>query len=92
MSSVGGKNSQRRKQRRIDIENLVGNTCAKCAKQFPFVCLDLHHVDPTEKDTGVSQMLTHSWDNIVKEIEKCVVLCACCHRLEHQELRETADV
>jgi len=56
------------------------NECDESAAE----CLDLHHLDPTKKDFSLSgsyQMYT--WERIQKELHKCVVLCANCHRKVH---------
>ena len=42
--------------------------------------LDFHHVKQDEKSKCVSQMLTTP-DKMKKEIRKCTLLCANCHRL-----------
>ena len=48
--------------------------------------LDFHHLDPKEKEFGISQISAHmSWDKILPEIEKCVLLCRGCHAIEHGE-------
>lgn len=48
--------------------------------------LDLHHRDGEEKDLAVSQMVSRrSIEDVLAEIEKCRVLCANCHRIEHAE-------
>lgn len=45
--------------------------------------LEFDHRDPTTKARGVSQMLSAgcSWPTIAKEIEKCDVVCANCHKI-----------
>lgn len=49
--------------------------------------LDLHHVNPTEKDFPVGNMFgSFRWDRIVEEAAKCVVICANCHRKHHEGL------
>lgn len=49
------------------------------------VCLDFHHIDPTTKEAGVAKLLERgSKLQIIQEINKCVVLCACCHRKVHK--------
>ena len=53
--------------------------CLVCGEKEP-VCLDLHHLDPTEKEADPSQMVSHSTENLRKEIRKCVVLCSNDHR------------
>ena len=77
-----------RNERRVRVYEIMGNTCAHCNKDYPPVCLDLHHVDPAEKDHTVSQILRYKWERILAELKKCVVLCANCHRLEHERLNE----
>lgn len=47
-------------------------------------CLDLHHLDPSKKDATVSDVVrSWSWEHLQEEIDKCVVLCASCHRKVH---------
>jgi hypothetical protein len=47
--------------------------------------LDYHHRDGEHKDMNVSKLISHGhgMDELRKEIEKCDVLCANCHRKEH---------
>ncbi len=58
--------------------------CSKCGENDPR-CLDFHHLDRAQKDVEVAQLVTegYSIDRIMREIEKCVILCANCHRKEH---------
>lgn len=57
--------------------------CEKCGISDPRV-LDLHHKDGEDKIMAVSQMMYRfSWEKVVEEMDKCRVLCANCHRIEH---------
>ena len=49
--------------------------------------LDFHHIG--DKDFNISQKVQEgcSLDTIKKEIEKCIVLCANCHREVHYKER-----
>jgi hypothetical protein len=49
--------------------------------------IDFHHKDPTKKDIGLSKVAKWGWskERILKEIEKCIVLCSNCHRKLHWE-------
>lgn len=60
--------------------------CERCPENDP-VCLDFHHINPQEKDFAVSIIVrgTYSKERIMKEINKCIVLCANCHRKEHSK-------
>ncbi len=58
-------------------------SCVVCGESANF-CLDFHHRDSSEKLFGVGPHV--SWgtqESILAEIEKCVVLCANCHRKVH---------
>jgi len=57
-------------------------SCALCSED-DIAALDLHHVD--EKESLISQLLKNScgWSRIIAEIEKCICLCANCHRKVH---------
>ncbi len=66
--------------------------CECCGLRDPRV-LDLHHANGLEKRLAVSQMLYRSsWETVLTEIEKCSVLCANCHRIEHFEEKITAQI
>ena len=63
--------------------------CIKCKENHPSV-LDFHHRDPKEKDFNVGDALYYykNKNKILKEIEKCDVLCSNCHRKLHWDERE----
>lgn len=68
---------------------LLGNHCIDCGMEATldnFVAFDLHHLDPDTKKFEVNaKRLRLIWDlDIRDEIKKCVLLCACCHRLRHK--------
>jgi len=57
--------------------------CVHCGYDEHFECLDLHHVNPEDKEIGVSALRGSSYERIKREVDKCVILCAICHRLLH---------
>jgi len=63
--------------------------CARCGFSNP-AALQFHHRDPKTKEFSISQKLKiykSSLEAIMKEIEKCEVLCANCHMIEHHQER-----
>ena len=84
---------RRKKIRHMAIDHL-GGRCSRCGYDRCGEALEFHHRDPSQKDFGVSNRgYTRSWEAVREEIEKCVLLCANCHREVHSELqlqRETA--
>lgn len=62
----------------------LDNPCKVCGETEP-ICLDFHHL--TDKVDDVSNLKRHgSLDKLIKEIDKCVILCANCHRKLHAGL------
>jgi hypothetical protein len=50
--------------------------------------LEFHHLNAARKDFGISsQGHTRSWSKIREELDKCVLLCANCHREVHARLQ-----
>lgn len=47
-------------------------------------CFDFHHRNPMEKDFNLKSLHSFTWDVVLIELEKCDLLCAICHRLEHK--------
>ena len=56
--------------------------CVRCGYKEHPAALDFHHKDG-KKDMQISRMVYHGIDKIKKEIDKCEILCANCHRIEH---------
>ena len=57
--------------------------CTHCGENHP-ATLDFHHVDPSKKESVVSELVSKGCYKAAKlEVEKCIVLCANCHRIHH---------
>jgi len=64
----------------------IGCTCQACGRVEHPSALDFHHLNHEEKENTVSKMAGYRWEKIQKEIDKCILLCACCHRKIHKDL------
>lgn len=64
--------------------------CLICGETEP-ICLDFHHKDPDEKDFTIGKHRNKSKENLLKEIEKCVCVCANCHRKIHAGIINLKD-
>lgn len=53
--------------------------CFDCGKQFPPYVMDFDHVAPATKRGEIGQSFGSTWGAL--EMSKCVLRCACCHRL-----------
>ncbi len=57
--------------------------CCKCGYNKCPNALHFHHKDPSIKEYTISQNYHLDWNILLKEIEKCEVICANCHAEEH---------
>ena len=58
-----------------------GGKCQVCGYEKYQGALELHHLNPTEKEFSIGEQgYSRSWERIKKELDKCVLLCANCHR------------
>ena len=61
----------------------MGSKCEDCGQEYHHSVYEFHHVDPSEKDKSIGHLRSHSWERIKEELDKCVMLCANCHRVRH---------
>lgn len=77
--------SKRRKQIRKDAIAHKGGKCSICGYSKCLSSLEFHHLDNSKKEFGISKKgYTRSWQNVSKELEKCILVCANCHREIHE--------
>ena len=75
-----------RHKRKLDVLYVMGEKCKICGYSKAITALELHHLNPEEKDFTLGQCWNKSWDDIHKEIQKCILVCANCHREIHEGL------
>jgi hypothetical protein len=87
---TGNNISSRRRAVKMRMVEHLGGVCMRC-KFDGMKCqaaMEFHHRDPTQKDFLLSDHPhLKDWDLIVKELNKCDLLCATCHRIVHDEMR-----
>ena len=64
-----------------------GGKCEACGYSKCIAAFDFHHIDPSTKDFTISSR-NLKWETLVKEIDKCQLLCANCHREAHEQERQ----
>lgn len=76
--------TKRRRTLRVKAIEYAGGKCMRCGYDRCMEALDFHHRDEQTKSFGISQNgLTRSWDKIREEVDKCILVCANCHRELH---------
>jgi 5-methylcytosine-specific restriction endonuclease McrA len=76
---------RRKKHKKLAVEYL-GSKCQHCGLQTDKYCVyDFHHVVPENKKADPGSLLHYSWKRLQEELDKCILLCANCHRIEHDK-------
>ena len=74
--------NQERKQQIVDY---LGGVCTRCGEMPHLSAMEAHHTDPTTKSFTPSRIRSGSWEKQRDELDKCILLCANCHRIVHAE-------
>jgi len=68
------------------MKNLKINGCAICGYNECNAALDFHHVNPKNKTFQMSLTnMSRNAEKVAVELNKCILLCANCHRKVHAE-------
>jgi hypothetical protein len=73
---------QKIKERAIEYK---GGKCEKCGYKKCNRALEFHHTSPNEKDFTISKYSVLSWNKVKIELDKCILICANCHRELHDD-------
>lgn len=74
---------EKRHEKKLFAINYLGGKCIDCKQSFHPNVYDFHHLDPSKKEFAWIKLRTKSIDKLIKELDKCVLLCANCHRMRH---------
>ena len=71
--------------RKLQLIENKGNKCERCGYNKNIAALDFHHIDPLDKEFSLDKRTlgNTSMERILQEADKCILLCANCHREEH---------
>lgn len=77
-----------RQKRKQDLVYVHGNRCAICGYDKCIGALQFHHINPQDKQFGLSSGICHSWEQDIEESKKCILVCANCHAEIHNGIIE----
>lgn len=73
--------TKRRRLLKLKSIELKGGKCQICGYNKHPGALDFHHVDPATKSFAISGGgFSRSWKSLQAELQKCILVCANCHR------------
>lgn len=83
-----------KRQRKLKLRAVAykGGKCSVCDYSKCISALEFHHSDPSSKDPRLFNKRTVSFETIKSELDKCILLCANCHREIHEELRKKKKI
>lgn len=72
-------------KRKYEAVQMRGGKCEKCGYNKNLAALDFHHRDPNTKKFQIDMRAfsNTNLDTLKEELDKCDLLCANCHREEH---------
>lgn len=72
-----------RKVKRLLVD-YKGGKCELCGYDKSIAAMQFHHIDPSQKDFGIStRMYSQALETLKREVDKCSLLCANCHFETH---------
>ena len=72
-----------RRSRKRALVEYKGGKCARCGYNKSFKALDFHHLDSADKKFTVAYYTYKPMEELQEEVDKCILLCANCHREIH---------
>jgi hypothetical protein len=75
------------RSKRVETANAVNSLksapCVDCGRSFPPFCMEFDHIDPSKKCNDIKNLVCkgRSFNFVLKEIEKCHLVCILCHRM-----------
>jgi hypothetical protein len=82
------KKSLQNKYRVLIDEYKENKGCSECGTK-DYRVLEFHHKNGKEKEFSIGEVSTKGYGlkKIEKELEKCLVICANCHRILHYKMK-----
>lgn len=82
LKAVRKRNKRVEKELKSFIDSLKQKPCLDCGVQYPPCVMDFDHVTGTKKFAiAMAARLGASKKKVLKEIQKCELVCANCHRI-----------
>jgi hypothetical protein len=72
-------------RRKMKLVLMMGGKCSMCGYSKNFSALALHHTNPPLKkfEINLKSLSKHSWQTILDEAQKCILVCLNCHSELH---------
>lgn len=78
---INASGRERKRRMKEELVALKGGKCMDCGGVFPAYAYDFHHING--RDVKINTLTGLSRVAMLEEVNKCVLLCAVCHRGRH---------
>lgn len=69
------------------LKSHYGGKCCKCGYNKCVDALEFHHLDPSTKEFHLGEARGYSLDKLMKEMDKCILVCRNCHAELHYDMK-----
>jgi len=81
------------KKKKLIAVEAFGGKCCKCGYDKCTEALEFHHLEKSEKEESPSYIIMRwSFEKAKKELDKCILVCANCHREIHAAEKESISI
>jgi len=78
---------ERQRDIKFKMVEYKGGKCELCGYNKSLAALEFHHKDPSKKDFTISHAKQRAFnEKMKKELDKCLLVCANCHRETHEKI------
>lgn len=84
--------TERRRTYKQNIIDVMGGACVCCGYNRCNRALQLHHLNPEDKNFGISDKTYFAWNKLEAELKKCILVCSNCHMEIEDNLLEVEQV
>lgn len=72
-------------ERKLILIKMFGGGCGSCGYKKNLAALHFHHIEADQKEhkLDMRQLSNRTWQAVLDEVAKCILLCANCHMEEH---------
>jgi len=76
------------RERKLFLMSLKESVCKDCGLKYNGMngsVFHFHHINPENKEMAIGSNLNNiTLDTLIREVEKCELLCSNCHAIKHQ--------
>ena len=93
MSTGSDRVKRWRRKIKVNIVISMGGCCNECGYSKCTDALELHHLNPEEKEFGFGKVRANpkKAEFLIPELKKCIMLCSNCHREVHSSILDVED-